>query len=66
MTSSDKLGFVHVPIVDCSVTDDTTIVNLCKDLVRRLAEGEVMYLHCWGGHGRTGTAGENTSAHKHT
>ena len=62
VTTSDRLGFVHVPIVDCSVTDDTTIVNLCRDLVRRLAEGEIVYLHCWGGHGRTGTAGEGVCA----
>ena len=45
-----------MPIVDCSVTDDTKIVTLCRDLVSRLASGEVIYLHCWGGHGRTGTA----------
>eukprot|EP00520_Triparma_pacifica_P017866 CAMPEP_0118641952 /NCGR_PEP_ID=MMETSP0785-20121206/5582_1 /TAXON_ID=91992 /ORGANISM="Bolidomonas pacifica, Strain CCMP 1866" /LENGTH=602 /DNA_ID=CAMNT_0006533483 /DNA_START=19 /DNA_END=1823 /DNA_ORIENTATION=- len=56
VTNSQNLDFVHVPIVDCSVTDDSTIIRLCKELVERLATGEVIYLHCWGGHGRTGTA----------
>jgi hypothetical protein len=56
VTTSDKIDFVHVPIVDCSVTDDTTMLNLCHDLARRLLDNdEVIYLHCWGGHGRTGT-----------
>ncbi|GMH70539.1 hypothetical protein TL16_g05431 [Triparma laevis f. inornata] len=56
VTNSNNLDFVHIPIVDCSVTDDTSILNLCKDLVDRIAKGETIYLHCWGGHGRTGTA----------
>ncbi|GMH69255.1 hypothetical protein TrST_g1111 [Triparma strigata] len=56
VTNSDNLDFVHIPIVDCSVTDDTTIINLCQNLVDRIAKGETIYLHCWGGHGRTGTA----------
>ena len=55
VTTLPSLDFVHVPIVDCSVTDDKTIIKLCKDLVRRIAAGEIVYLHCWGGHGRTGT-----------
>ena len=42
--------------MDCSVTDDNTIYQLCVDLVRRIARGEILYVHCWGGHGRTGTA----------
>ena len=56
ITNGEKLDFVHVPIVDCSVTDDTTIYNLCVNLVERIARGEILYVHCWGGHGRTGTA----------
>lgn len=51
----DSLSFVHCPIVDCDVTDDHTVLNLCKQLVEDIHRGEVIYLHCWGGHGRTGT-----------
>lgn len=31
------------------------MLQLAAKLAARLARGEVMYLHCWGGHGRTGT-----------
>lgn len=31
--------------------------QLTADLQRRLEEGEVMYVHCWGGRGRAGTVG---------
>ncbi|CAN0129342.1 unnamed protein product, partial [Hapterophycus canaliculatus] len=31
------------------------VLQLAGKLATRLARGEVMYLHCWGGHGRTGT-----------
>jgi protein tyrosine phosphatase len=31
------------------------VVALAQKLVRDIAEGQVIYLHCWGGHGRTGT-----------
>jgi hypothetical protein len=51
----DGLEFVHFPIVDCSIANDASVLQLCHDLSQRLLKGEVMYLHCWGGHGRTGT-----------
>jgi protein-tyrosine phosphatase len=47
--------FVHFPIKDCGVTDDNGVLQLCIDLVKAISEGEVLYVHCWGGHGRTGT-----------
>ncbi|CAM9696043.1 unnamed protein product [Scytosiphon promiscuus] len=51
----EDTDFVHFPIVDCNVADDTKVLQLAGKLATRLARGEVMYLHCWGGHGRTGT-----------
>eukprot|EP00903_Cladosiphon_okamuranus_P014155 g13154.t1 len=51
----EDTDFVHFPIVDCNVADDTKVLQLAANLAARLARGEVMYLHCWGGHGRTGT-----------
>jgi protein-tyrosine phosphatase len=50
-----QLGFEHCPIVDCGITDDSKVLNLAKKLVHEISRGEVIYLHCWGGHGRTGT-----------
>jgi protein-tyrosine phosphatase len=54
ITSSD-LHFIHFPIIDCDIGEDDAVYGLAVDLVERLAKGEVIYLHCWGGHGRTGS-----------
>ena len=51
----DSLDFVHLPIVDCATVGDSKVFSLAKDLCRRLKAGENLYVHCWGGHGRTGT-----------
>lgn len=55
IVTPDKLSFDHCPIVDCGVTDDSKVLALAQKLVKDISEGEVIYLHCWGGHGRTGT-----------
>lgn len=55
VVSEQRLCFTHFPIRDCSVTDDDRVLELARSLVRSIAEGHVLYLHCWGGHGRTGT-----------
>jgi protein tyrosine phosphatase len=49
------LKFEHCPIVDCGITDDSKVISLSLQLVKHLSEGRRLYLHCWGGHGRTGT-----------
>ena len=51
----NKLSFDHCPIIDCGVTDDSKVLALAQKLTKDISEGEVIYLHCWGGHGRTGT-----------
>jgi protein-tyrosine phosphatase len=50
-----NLTFIHFPIRDCGVTDDGRVLELARNLVQCISQGEVIYLHCWGGHGRTGT-----------
>lgn len=55
IVESDHLKFVHFPIKDCGITDDTRVLEKAKSLVKAISEGEILYLHCWGGHGRTGT-----------
>mmetsp|Transcript_14351 Transcript_14351/g.21503 ORF Transcript_14351/g.21503 Transcript_14351/m.21503 type:complete len:590 (-) Transcript_14351:312-2081(-) len=52
---ANDLDFVHFPIKDCSVTDDNGVFDLALKLVEDINKGNVQYLHCWGGHGRTGT-----------
>lgn len=55
IVDESKLSFEHCPIVDCGITDDDGVLELSKRLAKAISEGEVLYLHCWGGHGRTGT-----------
>jgi hypothetical protein len=55
VVDEEDLNFVHFPIRDCGITDDDGVLELARSLVKSIAEGEVIYLHCWGGHGRTGT-----------
>ena len=47
--------FRSLPIVDQQVTADDLVSELVDDLLQRLAAGRVLYVHCRGGHGRTGT-----------
>ncbi len=51
-----KVRFLEHHIVDRQVTSDAQLAALVQLVLRRLAEpGEVVYVHCKGGHGRTGT-----------
>jgi len=50
-----RLDLLHLPIVDGSITSDTAISRLADDCCQRILDGERLYIHCWGGHGRTGT-----------
>ena len=55
----DKLQagyFHHLPIVDMNITsDEAGLMQLCRNLKDALLRGEKIYIHCSGGHGRTGT-----------
>ena len=55
IVTPDKLSFEHCPIIDCGITEDFHIISLAKKLVQSIIEGDILYIHCWGGHGRTGT-----------
>lgn len=50
-----NVDFLHLPIVDGSVTSDSLLDRFCDDLVGRVLSGKKLYVHCWGGHGRTET-----------
>ena len=48
--------FVNFPIKDMSANaTDISIIELCEKLGNMVLEGEHLYIHCAGGHGRTGT-----------
>ena len=47
--------FNHVKIPDMGVTDDAIVLENCDRIVAQIRAGEKIYVHCSGGHGRTGT-----------
>jgi len=47
--------FLHFGIADFDAPQPAELETLVLELRRRLLDGEVIYLHCRGGHGRTGT-----------
>ena len=47
--------FNHVKIPDMGVTDDAIVLENCDRIVAQIRAGEKVYVHCSGGHGRTGT-----------
>lgn len=49
-----RLRFDEQPIVDQCATADEQAAAAALRIVRRCVAGEVVYLHCRGGHGRTG------------
>ena len=59
--SQTRLDLLHLPIVDGSVTSDYALSRLADDCCQRILDGERLYIHCWGGHGRTGTLVRHTT-----
>lgn len=53
--AAKHLEFWHCPIPDGHVTQDSGLAIAVATIVDRLLAGRVVYVHCWGGHGRTGT-----------
>ena len=51
----EKLDLLHLPIVDGSISGDQAMSDLADDCCQRVLDGQRLYIHCWGGHGRTGT-----------
>jgi protein-tyrosine phosphatase len=51
----EVLRFLHCPIPDTYITTDADLAKAVATIIDLLREGRVIYVHCWGGHGRTGT-----------
>ena len=47
--------FINEPIEDMSITSDVKVRALCENILKKIHKGEKIYIHCRGGHGRTGT-----------
>ena len=48
---------VFRPIADGDITTDRRAFSIAQMVVKKLESGDLVYLHCWGGHGRAGTIG---------
>ena len=48
-------NFLHFPVADFKPPEQQALESLVLELKRRVVAGEVIYIHCRGGHGRTGT-----------
>lgn len=52
-----ELRFMHCPMPDGAVTSDGHLARFLQQLLEELRGGRVLYIHCYGGHGRTGIVG---------
>lgn len=48
-------SFIRQPVVDGMVMADDDMIKLIKKLTELFGKKEVLYVHCYGGHGRAGT-----------
>jgi ADP-ribosylglycohydrolase len=57
LASERGIALVHqsFPITDQGIPDTTTMDAVLEFIDTSLNENRPVYLHCWGGHGRTGT-----------
>ncbi len=51
---ADGVRWHSFPIPDMGVADASTMRNILQTISGALSEGKGVYVHCWGGHGRTG------------
>ena len=49
------LSVYHCPIRDMDIPTKTMLHTILYTITKELSSGKRVYLHCWGGHGRTGT-----------
>jgi hypothetical protein len=53
--SAIEVTVARFPIPDMGLPEPEQMRAILQDLGRALAAGRVVYVHCWGGKGRTGT-----------
>lgn len=54
---ANELNFIHFPIVDLSVPSTSALEDLIEQLDQQVRSGHGVYVHCWGGRGRSGIIG---------
>jgi len=46
---------IRISVRDANIPSDATMTRILESIDRSIAEGRPVYVHCWGGRGRTGT-----------
>ena len=61
LAPAQEVRFLHCPVPDFGVLSNDSLVALIAELQKELAEerNHMLYIHCMGGHGRTGTVVSN-------
>lgn len=49
------ITYLHFPIKDLFTNSDKEMINIAKRVADEIKKGNKVYIHCYGGHGRTGT-----------
>jgi len=58
LAQSVKINVIFKPIADGDITTDRRAFSIARMVAKTLEkEHIIVYLHCWGGHGRAGTIG---------
>ena len=57
LARSVGIDVIFKPIADGDITTDKKAFSIARMIFQALKNGHVVYLHCWGGHGRAGTIG---------
>jgi len=52
---NSDVRFINFEIEDNYIADDKLVLNFIDILYEEFKKGTIFYVHCWGGHGRTGT-----------
>ena len=50
-----EVGYRRMEIIDADIPTDDLMQDILAQIRLSLAEGHCVYVHCWGGIGRTGT-----------
>lgn len=49
------IEYLHYPTKDLYILPDKEIIKIANKIVTKINQGNKVYIHCYGGHGRTGT-----------
>lgn len=54
-TGNKEINFYRFPIADLSVPSRIMMMKILETIDKNIESGKNVYIHCWGGVGRTGT-----------